>query len=196
MKINAAILAGLLTFASSASAMKVVLVPDTAPNAIPLGANFVVDVVGEEFAGGLDGGGFHILFDPDVVNITGFGVDGAFEFSTGTLGFPLADPVNPPDVSAPRDLQNRVQLGGIAFNTFAIFPPAGDFPIASLSFVATRLGTTVLQLQEFGGNPFAVGGLPVAGLELGNLEVTVVPIPAAILLLMGGLTSLLVLRRR
>ena len=198
MKTEAVLLAGLLSFSASTIAMTVELVPTGVdPNAIPLGGSFTVEVRGS-FPGGLDGGGYHILYNPDIVDLTGFSVDPVFEFSTGTVGFPISDPVipDPSDPTLAKDAQGRVQLDAIVFNTFAPVPPAGDFIIGTLNFLATGLGTTTLGLEEFDLNPFAEGGSLVAGLVLNGVQVTVVPIPAALSLFLGSLGGLLVLRRR
>lgn len=140
---------------------------------------FSMKIVGENFASPIEGGGLNLSFNPTILSVNSVALDtGVWEFLT-SIG-----PIN-----------NAVgTVSDIVFNSFA--GRSGNFDIGTVSFTAQGLGNSDLVLTASTLNPFASGGalFPVT---LTNGAVTVVPIPAALWLLISGMgTLLLTLKRR
>ena len=147
--------AGLTLAAQGAAAAYISLDPPAA-SSIEVGDSFSLQLVGGDFDSSLDGGGIDLAFDPAVLRLTSAMVD------TITWEFFSSDGV----------IDNTA--GRVSDVLFASFEERiGDFSIASFTFEALAVGTSMLTLSESLLNPFASGGalLPV---EFGTLSVSVV----------------------
>jgi len=149
--------------------------PDKVVN---VGDVFQVAISGSSFASNLDGGGLNLSFNRSVLEVQDVIIDPAswdFFVDKGTID----------------NLAGTVE--GIQFNQFG-HPKVGSFNIAQVQFRAKDVGTSLLQLSEWDGNPFASGGEPVSvTFESGSLQV--VPEPGSAWLLLAGLALLPLVRR-
>jgi len=147
---------------------------DPASVSANVGDTFTLTLRGSDFATTLDGGGLNVSFDPAVIRVNSVTVDTTvWEFVSGP---------------GTTDNQNG-KVQDIVFNSFQT--RTGSFPIATIEFLAFGLGTSSITLSESTLNPFASGGQrfdpPVS---LGAASATVVPVPAALLLFVSGLSGL------
>lgn len=145
---------------------------------VNLGATFTLDLIGTGFAGGTDGGGVNVAFDASVLNVLSVSLDPIWDVwaDTGTID------------------NSGGSITGIDFSTFSSMP--SDFTIGSIQFQAIGAGASGLSLTEsFGIGGFALSGEPqtVSFLD-GSISVTAVPLPAALWLMLSGLTALGILR--
>jgi hypothetical protein len=145
-----------------------------------VGDIFTLTLSGSDFVSTLDGGGLNLAFDPAVIHVNSVAVDSTvWEFfaSSGTTD------------------NHTGKVQDIIFNSFQT--RTGSLPIATIEFLAFGPGTSNITLSESSLNPFASGGQrfdpPVS---LGSATVTIVPVPAALLLFLSGLTSLFAFRSR
>lgn len=143
---------------------------------------FTLDVIGTGFVSNVDGGGVDLSFDSSVLNVLSVTVDDLFwDFatSTGTIDN-IGGTVN-----------------GIAVNAFS--PVTGDFTVASIQFQAIGPGgsNSALTLAEYALNPWASGGSLInPTFTGGNVNISAVPVPAAVWLFGSGLIALASLTRR
>lgn len=147
------------------------------------GATFSMDLVGTGFnSGDLDGGGINFTYDASVVQVTSITVDTViWEFFSD-------------DGMIDNVLGSGIE---IQFNSFQ--SRTGDLFFATVEFIAVDVGTSLLGLAEFGGNPFATGGQLYPGLafaQSGSITVSAVPVPAAAWLFASALGFAGWLRRR
>lgn len=132
-------------------------------------------LVGRGFDQPLDGGGVDIEFDKKLVKVDSVAVDkSVWEFE--------ADPPR-----NPRILDEDGLVKDVEFNTFRTVK--GDFNIATLTLTALAGGIVDIKLVP-GSNPFGSGGnlLPVT-LENVQINISAVPLPSALLLLLSGIGS-------
>jgi hypothetical protein len=168
------LLFALLAFSLQANAAVVVFNP--ASTAVDAGQIFEVGVEGSGFDTELDGGGLNLSFDPDVLQVLDV------VFAPGWNFY-----VDEGDID-----NTRGTITGTQFNQFGS-NKVGSFPILTYKFQAIALGTSLLQLTEFSGNPFASGGdlVPVTFLT-GSVQA--VPEPGTYAMLLAGLGLLAFLR--
>jgi len=148
-----------------------------------VGSVFSVDIIGTDFISNVDGGGVNLSFDQSMLNVLSVSIDesiwnfGSTGISTGTI-----------DNAAGT-------VDGIMVNTFA--DVAGDFVIATIEFEAIGLGSSFLSLTELGINPWAsAGSLINPTYESLQVDVSAIPVPAAVWLFGSGLIGLLGIARR
>lgn len=178
--------AGMTLVAQVASAALIFLDPPTT-SPIEIGDSFSLTLSGSGFDSTLDGGGIDLAFDPAILRLTSVSVD------TATWEFFSSDGI----------IDNATGL--VSDVLFASFEERiGYFSIASFTFEALAIGTSVLTLSESLLNPFASGGelLPV---EFGTLSISVVgttepqpvevPMPGTLGLMLIGMMGMRLARR-
>jgi hypothetical protein len=140
-----------------------------------IGNTVTVALKGRGFTQTIEGGGVNLSFNPAVLQLNSVAVD------TTTWEF----------FTTPGTINNTAgTLTDLTFSSFA--GNSGSFPVAQLIFQAKGLGTSLLTLTESTLNPFASGGAllnPPVSFANANIQVTAVPVPAAIWLwlsAMGG----------
>ena len=142
-----------------------------------IGDVFSVDIMGSGFTSNVDGGGVNLSFDQSRLNVLSVSIDesvwnfGSTGVSTGVIdnGAGLVD--------------------GIMVNTLA--DVAGDFVIATIEFQAMDVGISSLLLSDWGINPWASGGSLInPDYIASSVEVSAVPLPAAVWLFGSGLIGL------
>lgn len=176
------IAAAILISTSIAHAQSVAFVPDSL-NVLP-GTSFSLDIVGDDFADPILGGGFNLGFDPLVIQVSSVTFDtGTWEFDSG-IDSTLSDPVASANSSG--------QLDGGFFGSFNAH--SGGFPIATIGLqtVGRPGDAATVVMTEYEGNPFASfpsGTLlfPGAPSTLDTAQIDVVPLPAAAWMMLGGL---------
>lgn len=138
---------------------------------------FSLEIIGTGFVDIVDGGGVNLSFDPSVLNVLSVTIDDLvwdFATSTGTID----------NVGGTVD--------GIAVNAFSSV--TGDFTVASIQFQAIGTGgsSSILGLTEYALNPWASGGSQITPLSFagGNVNISAVPVPAAVWLFGSGLITL------
>jgi hypothetical protein len=135
--------------------------------AVTPGTTFDAQIVGQGFAE-LSGGLIDLSYDDNVVAITDVVIDPYWDFE--------ADPGQE---------SGSGRWEGIGFDVFWNDPASGNFVIATVSFVAAQaLGVSpisILASSEFYGVTEALSPTIVDG------GVTVIPLPAAVWLLLSGL---------
>ena len=144
---------------------------------------FSINIIATGFTDNVDGGGVNISFDSSVINIQSISIDesvwdfGGLGISTGTI-------------------DNSVgTVDGIMVNTFG--DVAGDFIVATVEVKAIAEGISDLSLTEYTLNPWASGGVAInPDYVNGTVEVSAVPLPAAIWLFGSGLLGLISVARR
>jgi len=153
------------------------------PVNVVTGQTFTLDLVGTDFNNGtLDGGGLNIGFDSSVITVTSVSVntvDWEFFSTDGTID------------------NSGGSVNGITFNSFET--RTGNLLFATVEFLAVGEGSSALSLSEFNLNPFASGGSAYTGLafdQLGSVNVSAVPVPAAAWLFGSALVGLAGVKRR
>jgi hypothetical protein len=160
--------------------------------------------------GGFLAGGLDLIYDNTLLSYNG---DFTFDAATLCVTWPT-DPAGcqiDPDLSRTGDdcatnpgalgCTRENEINSIAFGSFSGVAANGPTLIGSLSFTSTGpLGTALLTMEDNdlpAGNWFSVTGADLAGLvEYGSAEVNVVPIPAAVWLMFGGLGMLVGFARK
>lgn len=146
----------------------------------PLAANvatpFSVQVRGQGFPVGIDGGGLEVRFDSAAVQVDSVQID------------PLWN-----DLFSEGDIDNAAgAVTDVYFNTFSPGGVTGDFPILTLTLSPTAPGTTRLSLAASLLFPFGAGGEEMAvDFSLLTLQVSAIPEPSSLLMVGGGLSWLL-----
>jgi hypothetical protein len=143
-----------------------------------VGESFSVNIEGQDFMKSVQGGGLELFFSPAVLRVDRVSFDPIWNFETrvdtgrGEAGI---DNVN----------------GRIDAISFAAFPngPTGNFRIATIDFTALAAGRSRIDLAA--DNFFAFSddlGDPLSPtFASGEVDVTVVPVPAALWLMVAGL---------
>lgn len=145
---------------------------------------FSVDVLGKNFITALDAGGVNLSFDSSILSLADVsklptGVTDSVQFkSPWTLTF------GPTTTTG--------SLNDALF--FADKAPSGNFSIFTVWFEATAPGTSALTLTESAINPFAGAGGALA-VNLANAQVSVVPLPPTVWLMISGLLLLAAQRK-
>lgn len=144
---------------------------------------FTVNVVGNNFLSSVYGGGVNISFDSSILNVLSVSINetvwdfGGSGISTGTIN------------------NSAGTVDAILVNTFS--PVTGDFEVASIQFRAVGTGSSALSLTEYALNPWASGaGAINPDFVDGTVNVSSVPVPAAVWLFGSGLLALTGLARR
>ncbi len=156
----------------------------TAPAFVGVNDTFTIDVVGLGFTTNVDGGGINISYDASVLNVLSVSIDetvwdlGSTAIRTGTID----------NVAGTVD--------GIMMNAWS--DVTGDFVAASIVFEAVGSGnSSLLSISEFALNPWANAGSVLNPLFVDSLiDVSAVPVPAAVWLFGSGLIGLAGMVRR
>ena len=160
---------------------------NTSAQNVVTGSSFTLDVLGTDFPA-IVGGGLNLSFDASVLQVSSVSINTAvFEFYLGN--------------GTEEGVLNNV-LGTLTDTSFNSFVGAsGNFTIMSIGFTAVGSGSSLLQLSESSLWVFS----DVTGNAIGNqidysdalINVTAVPLPAAVWLFGSGLLVLArVLRRK
>jgi hypothetical protein len=169
-----------LLMLGSAMAQAATVYLDPLAQSSTIGNTVSVALKGQDFTQTIEGGGVNLSFNPAVLQLNSVAVDTTtWEFftTTGTIN------------------NTAGTLTDLTFSSFA--GRSGSFSIAQLIFQTTGVGISPLTLTESTLNPFASGGAllnPPSGPQgvsftNANIQVTAVPLPAAIWLwlsAMGG----------
>jgi hypothetical protein len=146
--------------------------------------SFNIQVAGSGFAETIVGGGFNLGFDPTVLQFTGGSVAAIWEFapSVGTV-VPVSSHLS--------------MLTDASFATF-VNSPSGNFAVATLGFKAIALGNSALVLAasptfDFSDN---AANLVLPSFAAGQVQVTAVPEPGTVAMLLAGSLLLGGLMRR
>lgn len=144
---------------------------------------FTIDIIGNNFVCNVDGGGVNFTFDSSILNVVSVSIDetvwdfGGFGINTGTI-----------------DNTNGT-LDGLMVNTFANV--TGDFVVATIEMQAVAGGSSSLLLSEYVLNPWgSAGNLINPDFIGGTVNVSSVPVPAAVWLMGSGLIGLAGFSRR
>lgn len=152
---------------------------DSANTNVNLNDVFTLNIVGTGFANIVDGGGVNFTYDQSVLNVLSVSIDESvwdFAVDTGTIN------------------NSTGSVDGIMVNTFS--GVTGDFVVASIQMQAVGSGSSLLALSEFGLNPWASGGSAINPQFVdATVNVSAVPVPAAIWLFGSGLLVLFRLRK-
>lgn len=179
--LQATLLATALTLLSAghAQAQSLTILPGTTDTEV--GQSFSLTVEGQGFPTAIVGGGFNLSFDPTVLRLDGMTIPSSWEFfrSTGLL-----DPASG-------------TVTDVSFNTFGN-PKAGDFLAATLNFTAVGAGTSRVQLSPSTPYVFADVDVNQVNPSFGSATVNVsaVPEPASLALLLAGVGVVAMTRRR
>lgn len=157
----------------------------SSPSPIYVGDTFSVNIVGSGFVSDVDGGGVNFNFDNSILSVQSVTIDSAWDSLISDGG----------------SIDNGLgTVDGIYVNTFDSIN--GNFVVATVEFLATGVGTSALNLSEFGLNPWASGG-SLLNPDFLNGSLTVeaappsgVPVPAAAWLFGSGLLGLAGMARR
>ena len=163
----------------------------SSPSPIYVGDTFSVDITGSGFTSTVDGGGVNFSYDNSIFNVT--------SVTIGSVWDPL--------ISSQGATNNGAgTVDGLYVNTFGAVDGnadvTGNFVVATVEFLAVGLGTSALDLSEYGLNPWASGGVLINPDFLnGQMTVVadpsgVVPVPAAAWLFGSGLLGLAGMARR
>lgn len=146
--------------------------------AVTMGDTFTVDIVGSNFTE-LAGGVIDLGFDSTLLTVVSVAVKSAlFDFL--------------PDGGGPA-VGNT--WPGIGFDTFVNDPATGTFTIATMTLTAASAGSpslTILGSSQF----FSATAQITPTLLEGTVNISAIPIPAAVWLFSSGLLSLLGISRR
>lgn len=146
--------------------------------------------------GGFLGGGLDLFYDSEILTYNGdFAFDAAFPTDpalsrTGDNCF-----VN----AAVAGCSGPGEVNGIAFGEFSGLAAAGPTLVGTLSFAGLDLGTSPLTMADNddpSGAWFATDGSGPLDVDYGVAQVHVVPVPAAIWFMAGGLGMLLRFTRK
>lgn len=190
--LSGVILAFAVAFTTTANASTVSLV---APADVVPGETFQIEVIGDFGIDGFIAGGVQILYDPGLIQIDNFSfalaVDPGFSCPGATLC-----PADPPGI---------LSLVWGEFLNDLIDPDVG--PTLMGTVTATAVGPSgrgndnvaVLDLADFSaftGGWFGAGFVEIAAPELNGTSIQIVPLPAAVWFMIGGLGALAGLRRK
>ncbi len=164
--------------ALAAQAQTVSVLPATTD--VLKGSSFSLDVQATGFPDKIYGGGYNLDFDPTVLHLDSILIPANWEFATST-GVKSA---------------SGGTVSDIYFNTF-VAPIGGDFLTAKLTFSAVGVGSTSVALSASNDFPFGdINGNPVdVKFSPGTVNVTAVPEPGSLSLVLGGLLGLVAMRR-
>jgi hypothetical protein len=181
MKTQTTLLLATLTFLSTQIEAAVVnnhVYIDPPSQSLQIGDIFSVNVIGENFNLGLDGGSFDLAFDSSILRAD------SVSLNTATWNFAAVKGIidNP--------------TGKIIFTDFAQFganTTNNSFNIATFSFQAIGSGNSQLTLLLNDNDPFATGGeIAPVNFSHASVNVAAVPLPAAFWLfgsaLIGGIS--------
>jgi len=144
---------------------------------------FSVDIIGTDFTGNVDGGGINVSFDQNVLNVLSVSIDESV-WNFGSTGIDTGFINN-----------STGTVDGIMVNTFA--DVTGDFVIATIEFQAISGGDSLLLLTELGINPWASSGSLInPDFATSSVNVSAVPVPAALWLFVTGLIGVFGFIRR
>jgi hypothetical protein len=179
LSLVAAAVALLGTAAAPAQAQVVAVQAPAAP--LNVGDMFSVSVVGQGFAQAIVGGGFNLSFNPAVLQLTGPAtIAPIWEF------VPNGGTVN----------NGAGTLVDVSFNTFAT-PRSGGFDIATIGLQVVAAGSSMLTLSTSSLFTFSDVQGNLVTPQFAGAQITAVPEPGAVALMLAGLALLLpVLRRR
>ena len=139
---------------------------------VVIGNSFSLDIMGDfSLAETLDGGGLNLDFSSSLLNVTNVTVNtGLFEL-----------------FSDPGTIDNNLgTVSDVIFNTFSS-NASGQFLIATVDFTAVGIGLGELLLSESTLNPFSSQGMPLdVQFQNASIQVTAVPLPAALWLMLTG----------
>lgn len=142
-----------------------------------IGDVFSIDIMGSGFTSSVDGGGVNLSFDQSRLNVLSVSIDESV-WNFGSTGI---------DAGAIDNTSGTVD--GIMVNTFSNV--IGDFVIATVEFEAMNAGSSFLLLTELGINPWASGGSLInPSYASSQVDVSAVPVPAAVWLFGSGLIGL------
>lgn len=153
-----------------------------AVSSVELNDIFSVDIVAREFTEDIDGFGLDVVWDPSRLSLNSVAIDtGAWSFS-----------------SSEGDSTTTGHLFGVGGSTF--FGNTGNFNLATLTFQAIGSGVTDIFLRNTMDPVFlwSSSGSVVSPSEFikGSVEVSSVPLPAGVWLMLSGLSTLLIGSRR
>ena len=171
---------GTLSLACACSAGSAgTMILDPANHAVGVGDSFDMAVKGTGFAEAIVGGGFDLVFDAGVLQLTNVSVAPIWEFAP--------DPGVSDNVSG--------TLTDASFNTFAS-PRSGDFDVAVLSFMATSKGSSNVTLGPSATFVFADKDANLVTPTFSGGNVQVVDEASTVTMLLVGLGMLSATLRR
>jgi len=145
---------------------------------------FSIDIIGTGFIGNVDGGGLNVSFDQNVLNVLSVSID-ELVWNFGSTGIDTGVINN-----------STGSIDGIMVNTFANV--TGDFVVATIEFQSINGGDSLLLFSEFAINPWASSGSLInPEFTSASVNVSAVPVPAALWLFVSGVIGVFgFLRRR
>ncbi len=171
-KLFKALLALMLSMAGAAQAATMTFDPN--PKNAALNEYFTLDVKAWNFPI-TDGGGANISFNAGIVNVLAVHID-TTRWNFGSTG------------TSQGTIDNAAgTVTGILMNA-ASNEPSGDFVAFTVDFKAVGLGSTSLILSDYALNPWASGGFEInPSYMTGVVNVSSVPLPAAVWMMLSGL---------
>lgn len=151
---------------------------------VNVGDSFTLDIIGTGFSSNVDGGGVSFAYNSSVLNVQSVYIDeNVWDLGAGILNGTIDNVLGSVD--------------GISVNAWS--PVSGSFSVASVTFNAIGSGATNLVLSDWMMNPWASGGSLINPDYVDasiSVNVSAVPVPAAVWLFSSGLIGLVVMARR